>query len=362
MSLFIFILLLVALIVVHEFGHFSVAKLFGIKVEEFGIGFPPRLLSKKVGETVYSLNLLFFGGFVRIFGEDKGQAGSDPRSFANKSKWIQAAVIVAGIFCNLLFAWLILSMGYMVGLPTSVEHIGIGTVANPKAMIVGVLPGSPAEKAKMQAGDTITSIATGHDTALAPDTAQAAQDFIQLHQDESLVITTRAEGGKEDNFVVKAEEGLVEGKKAVGIQLDDVGLLRLPVHLALYEGALLTWNMTEQTAVGLITFFGQIARGVADFNTVAGPIGIASVGSKAVSNGFSAAVSLVALISINLALINVLPIPGLDGGRLFVIALEGISRKKVSDKWMTYLSFAGFGLLILLMLVVSYHDILRLIG
>src|SRR3569623_173656 len=117
MSLIIFILALVALIVVHELGHFSVAKLFGIRVEEFGVGFPPRLFGKKIGETLYSVNLLFFGGFVRIFGEDKGEDGTDPRSFANKSKWVQAAVVAAGIVCNLLFAWAILSVGYMVGLP-----------------------------------------------------------------------------------------------------------------------------------------------------------------------------------------------------------------------------------------------------
>ena len=134
------------------------------------------------------------------------------------------------------------------------------------------------------------------------------------------------------------------------------------MHLALYNGALLTWNMTIATATGLITFFSQIARGIADFNSVAGPIGIASIGSKAVSNGFSAAVSLVALISINLALINILPIPGLDGGRIFIIAIEGLTKRTVSDKLMAYLSYGGFGLLILLMLVVSYHDILRLIG
>src|SRR6185503_6716923 len=161
MSLVIFILALVALIVVHELGHFTVAKLFGIKVEEFGIGFPPRLIYKKVGETVYSVNLLFFGGFVRIFGEDKGQAGSDPRSFANKSRWVQAAVVAAGILCNLVFAWIILSAGYMVGLPTSVDHIGVGDVQNAKAMIVGILPGSPAEKAKIEPGDIIVSISTG---------------------------------------------------------------------------------------------------------------------------------------------------------------------------------------------------------
>lgn len=362
MSLVIFILLLVALIVVHELGHFSVAKLFGIRVEEFGVGFPPRLISKKIGETVYSINLLFFGGFVRIFGETKGEGEHEPRSFASKPKWIQAAVVAAGIFCNILFAWLILSLGYMVGLPTTVEHIGIGEVQNAKATIVGVLPGSPAEKAKMQAGDTLISISTGQNETLAPKTAQDAQDFIKEHQDESLVIMTQPQQGAASTYIVKAEGGLVEGKKAVGIQLDDVGLLRLPVHLAVVQASLLTWNMTEQTAVGLLTFFGQVARGIADFNSVAGPIGIADIGSRAVSTGFASAVSLVALISINLALINVLPIPGLDGGRLFIIAIEAVTRRAVSGRLVAYLSYAGFGALILLMLVVSYHDILRLIG
>jgi regulator of sigma E protease len=120
--------------------------------------------------------------------------------------------------------------------------------------------------------------------------------------------------------------------------------------------------MTTATAVGLLGFFSDIARGAADFGSVAGPIGIANVGAQAVQNGFAAAVSLTALISINLAVINLLPIPGLDGGRLFIILVETIVRRKLSEKFVTYLSFAGFAALILLMVVVSYHDILRLIG
>ena len=128
MDLIVFILILAALILAHEFGHFSVAKLFGIKVEEFGIGFPPRLLKIKKGETLYSLNLLFFGGFVKIYGEDANEGATDPRSFAHKPRLVQAAVIVAGVVMNLLFAWLALSVGYMVGLPTSAEHEGFGTV------------------------------------------------------------------------------------------------------------------------------------------------------------------------------------------------------------------------------------------
>ncbi len=361
MYLILFILILVTLIVVHELGHFSVAKLFGIRVEEFGVGFPPRIWGKKIGETFYSINWLFFGGFVRIFGENKEEAGESKRSFANKSRWIQAAVIVAGIVCNILFAWVILSAGYMIGLPTSAQHQGVGVVANPKTTIVGIFPGSPADKAGMKAGDIITSITADSNVVLTPRSSSETQEFIKTHQDESLSVETKNGAGKTGLFVVQAAEGLVEGKKAVGVQLDDVGILRLSPPLALVEGAILTWNMTSATAVGLVAFFAQIARGAADFSTVAGPIGIATIGAKAVGDSLSATIMLTAIISINLALINVLPIPGLDGGRLFIIAIEGILKRRVSDKLMTALSLAGFGLLILLMLVVSYHDIIRII-
>ncbi len=362
MNFVFFILILVALIVVHELGHFTVAKLFGIRVDEFGIGFPPRLFGKKFGETIYSVNLLFFGGFVRIFGENAEEAGDNKRSFANKSRWIQAAVIVAGIVCNILFAWLILSAGYIIGLPTTRDHVGVGEVQDVHTTVVGVFPGSPAEKVGIEAGDTIVSVATAEasSTTLALN-ASTTQNFIRSHSDQSLVITAATVSGASKTFIVKAEEGIIPGKKAIGIEMDDVGLLKLSPPMALVEGAILAKSMTISTAEGLITFFGQIFRGKADFSSVAGPIGIANIGAQAVHNGFAAAITLTALISINLALINVLPIPGLDGGRLFIILIEGITRRKVSDKLMLYLSIGGFGLLILLMLVVSYHDILRLI-
>jgi regulator of sigma E protease len=362
MDLIVFILILVALIVVHELGHFSVAKFFGIRVDEFGIGFPPRLFGKKIGETLYTVNLLFFGGFVRIFGENKEEAGDNKRSFANKSRWIQAAVIVAGILCNILFAWVVLSAGYMVGMPTSAEHQGIGVVSNPKTTVVGVIPGSPAEKVGLEAGDIINTVSNAAGEVLVPNSSSETQNFIKDHQGESLVIAATTDAGETKTFIVKAEDGLVPGKKAVGIQLDDVGMLRLSPPQAVVQGAILTYHMTGSTAVGLFTFFSQIFRGVADFSSVAGPIGIANIGAKAVSTGFSQVITLTALISINLAIINVLPIPGLDGGRLFIIAVECITKRRVSDKLMTTLSLTGFGLLILLMLVVSYHDVLRLIG
>ena len=152
-----FILILIGLVIVHEFGHFIVAKLFGIRVDEFGIFFPPRLFAFKRWETEYSFNSIPVGGFVKIFGEnyDEGNppAGGNPRSFVSKPRYMQAAVIIAGIVFNLLFAWLILSAGYMVGLPASADQQSFGTVTNSHVLVVGVLPGSPAEKAGLMGND-----------------------------------------------------------------------------------------------------------------------------------------------------------------------------------------------------------------
>jgi regulator of sigma E protease len=361
MYLLLFILILVALIVVHEFGHFSVAKLFGIRVDEFGIGFPPRLWSVKWGETEYSINALFFGGFVRIFGENQNEAAHDPRSFAHKPRVVQAAVVCAGIVFNILFAWALLSTGYLIGVPTSVEHPGFGTVQSAQVLIEGVIPTSPADKAGLQASDAVESLQTATAILSPAPSASAVQQFIFAHQDESIIFTVDR-GSVQKIFLAQPEAGLLGGRKVVGVELADVGVLKLPLPLALAQGAIAAEQMTVGTAQGLAGFFGSIFHGTADFNSVAGPIGIAGVGSKAVSEGFVAALLLAALISINLALINIIPIPGLDGGRLLIIIIEGIRRKPLPEKFSTILMLAGFGLLILLMLVVSYHDILRLMA
>lgn len=360
MSLIIFILILALLILAHEFGHFSVAKMFGIRVDEFGIGFPPRLLSITWGETTYSINLLFFGGFVKIFGENAHEAPADPRSFAHKPRLVQAAVIVAGIVFNILFAWLALSVGYMVGMPTSSEHLGVGQARDVHTTIVQVLPGSPAQKAGLLPNDQIKSITTGSAQLPEGASATAVQQFIADHQNESDVITV-VRAGEEKTFLAKPVEGIASDHKAIGIQLDDVGILQLPPHLALYEGAILTKQMTVAIAQGLGGFLKQIFTGRANLSTVTGPIGIATLGATAVTNGFIATIILTALISINLAIINVLPIPGLDGGRLLFIIIEAIIRRPLPEKISVYFNIAGFALLILLMLVVSFHDVARLV-
>lgn len=363
MTILIFILILVALIIAHEFGHFIVAKLFGIRVDEFGVFFPPRLLAWKRGETTYTLNALPFGGFVKIYGEstaDDPSAASNPRSFVAKPRLVQAAVIVAGIVFNLLFAWLVLSAGYMVGIQTPVEHRGVGTVQNPKVLIEAVLPDSPAQKAGLKMGDELLSVETGTGELAPGFTSDGALQFIQSHENESMVLNIERDG-QQLNVLAKPADGIVPGHKAIGIQMDDVGILKLSLPLALVQGAIIGKEMTVETAQGLWGFFSTLVRGKADFASVSGPIGIVSLGSSAVKQGAAATIILTAIISINLAIINLIPIPGLDGGRLLFIAIEAATRRPISETLALRLTIAGFALLITLMLVASYHDILHLI-
>jgi regulator of sigma E protease len=199
-------------------------------------------------------------------------------------------------------------------------------------------------------------------TATLPATADSTQvsAFIAAHQDDSVIVSVKR-GDEEKNLLAKPVAGLVAGEKVIGIELDDVGVLKLSPPLALAQGGLLGWEMVKETAGGLGAFFWGLVRGSANFSQVSGPIGIAGIGATAVSQGWSEALLLTALISINLGLINLIPVPGLDGGRLLFILIEAITRKPIPERVSTYLTFIGFGLLILLVLVVSYHDVLNLI-
>src|SRR5581483_6472740 len=291
MSILLFILVLVVLILVHEFGHFIVAKTFGIRVDEFGIFFPPRIFAFKWGETEYSLNWLPFGGFVKIYGENY-DAKPEPRSFTGKSRWVQAAVIVAGIVCNLIFAWFILSAGYVVGLPTPTEHEGFGTVTNAHPTVVTVLDNSPAQKVGIMAGDEVKKVETATvsldaRTLNTSDQSNVVTNFITTHSEQSIIVTV-LRGGKEMVFITKAADGIVPDRKVVGLQLEDIGTLRLPLHLALAQGAMLGYDITISTAEGLAAFIHQIFSGTANFSSVAGPIGITVFGAAAIKQGFAA--------------------------------------------------------------------------
>lgn len=360
MSLLIFIAILVALIWVHELGHFSVAKLFGIRVDEFAIGFPPRLLTVKWGETRYSFNLLLIGGYVSIYGENPGE-GDDPRSLARKNRAVQALVLGAGIFFNIAFAWLLLTAGYMVGLPTSEGSNTFGEVEGAVPTVVALIPESPAVKAGLMQGDVVHAAETATTQLSTDATAIEVQSFIAAHPEETVLLHVLRDG-ETHTIAARPAEGIVPGRKALGVQLSDVGVLTLPVHLALGEAAVVATNLTIATMQGLGSLIAGAVTGSANLNDVAGPIGIASVGTEAVQTGIVATLFITVLISINLAIVNLLPIPGLDGGRLFILLIESVIRRPVAPAWVTRFTLAGFAFILVVFVLVSVNDITRLVG
>lgn len=367
MNIIIFLIILVLLVLVHEFGHFIVAKKNGVRVMEFGLGFPPRILGKKIGETLYSVNSLPFGGFVRIFGENPEDDALHPddlaRSLSHKNKWIQAAVLSAGVIFNVIFAWLILSLGLAIGLPTvgqSAESSSRYSLSDTHLVITSVMPKSPAEKGGLKPGDLLLSLQTGSvvlDKDLTPDSVRA---FI-APSDNPIVISYKR-GSKNFKTTIKPESGIITDAKAIGIAMDTIGLLRLPIHKAFVEGASMTARLTKSVSVSIFHFFSDIVSGHADFSQVAGPVGMVSLVGDAREMGFGYLIFFAALISINLAVINLLPLPALDGGRLFILLIETIKGSPLRPRLVTAVNTAGFGLLILLMIAVTYKDISRLFG
>ncbi|MEO8637781.1 MAG: RIP metalloprotease RseP [Candidatus Taylorbacteria bacterium] len=365
MSVIIFIIILAILVLVHEFGHFIVAKKSGIRVDEFGLGFPPRIWGKKYDGTIYSINWIPFGGFVKIFGEnpdDESLSGpQSSRSFVNKKRPIQALVLVAGVTMNILFAWVLISIGFMSGLPTSVDETNQSQIKDAKLVVTQVLSDSPAQKVGLKAGDEIVSLHSGADTLSdgAVDVSRV-QNFISLHGGKSVSLELQR-GGNAVEIEAIPTEGIVPGKSALGFSMDFIGSLRLPIHEALWEGAKLTANLTYAIAESLTLFIYHAFTGTADFSEVTGPVGIAGMVGDATQLGFIYLLSFTAFISLNLAVLNLLPFPALDGGRLLFVLIESVIRKPINHKVANALNSAGFALLILLMLVVTYKDIIKLI-
>lgn len=360
MSIILFIAILVVLIIVHELGHFIAAKRAGIRVDEFGLGYPPRAWGVKKGETTYSLNWLPFGGFVKIFGEDpddESLAGPDKRrSMSHKPRYVQALVLAAGIIFNVLFAWVLVSAGYMTGLPSSVESGD--NVRDAKLMVIGTVPGSPAEAAGLKPGDLVVGLRAG-DAAAADLSPKGVQDFIRANEDETITIL-RERDGVRDEVSAAPVEGLVPEQKAVGFSMDLVGMLKLPPHEALLEGAKTTWGMTQAIVVGIAMLIGGAFSGAADLSQVTGPVGIAGMVGDAQELGFAYILTFTAFISLNLAVINLVPFPALDGGRILFVLIEAIRRRPLSPRVANTANAIGFVLLLALMAVVTVNDIVRL--
>lgn len=364
MNVIIFILILGILVFIHELGHFLFAKWFGIRVDEFGFGYPPKMFQFGTYKgTKLTMNWIPFGGFVKIFGEaDDGSELTDEEknvSLIHKPRWQQFLVMFGGILFNIIFAWILLSSLYMSGVTAPINSAPQGYVFEESNLVVtGVLADSPALEAGLKTGDEIVEyynqdnqITVTNETIIEISefintTGSQAQDvgFVVLRDQQLEIID------------ITPQEGLVEDRFGVGINLDRVGEIQLPVHKALVYGAKNTVNFTGAIVRG----FGQLITGSISFDNVSGPVGIVKQVGEASSIGFSYLVGFTALLSLNLAVLNIIPFPALDGGRMLIIIIESIIRKRLKPSVVNVVNVVGFFALILLMIVITIKDIINL--
>lgn len=374
LTFLIFIAVLAALVLSHEFGHFIVARKSGMKVYEFGFGFPPRLLGiqwfknaggkrklkligrKKIedasleGGTVYSLNLIPLGGFVHIKGENGEEMGLD--SFGAQKAWKRAITLVAGVGMNVVLAFVLLSIGFMRGLPQVVDNLPAGVAVKDRRLeIIEVMSGKPADQAGLEPGDAIV----GLDNLKNPG-IKTMQDYVDSRKDQDILVTVK----RGDRILEQKIHPFVyvdTGKGGLGVGLVEVGLVSYPWYKAVYYGFLMTGFYLKEI---FTAFYGLIAGLFVGNNaaeSLSGPVGIAVMTGQVARLGFSYLLNFTALLSLNLAIINILPIPALDGGRLLFLLIGAIKRKAVAQKYEQLAHSFGFVLLISLVVVITIKDL-----
>ena len=363
MSILLFLLVLFVLVLVHEWGHYITAKKTGMRVDEFAIGFPPRLFGIKRGETMFNFNLLPIGGYVKIYGENRAdgeEATRDSgRAFHARPKWAQAVVLLAGITMNILFAWFLFSATLVIGVPQAVDE---NTASDEATLIVaGTLKDAPADGV-LPVGAEIVSAAVGDKTLTTP-TPASFTEFI-LTAGENPVTVTYRHDGEENSVAILPKAGLVAEspeKAIIGTSLAFIEIEQLGIVPAVIEGFNMTVHGTVSIITGLYTLIKESIVGTADFASVAGPVGIVGMVGDAASYGLTPLLTFTAIISLNLAVINLLPFPALDGGRLLFVAIEAVTRKEIPPAWTGWSNLIGFVLLMLLMAAVTFNDISRLL-
>ncbi len=363
LSIVVFLVILSILVLIHEAGHFFVAKKMGVKVEEFGFGFPPRLFGKKYGETLYSFNLLPIGGFVKLYGEDEAGGGSikiknhssagskimqDKRSFISRPAWQRFLIVIAGVVMNFLLAVVIVSYLFAVsGVPIPSGNIIIAQVAK----------NSPAEKAGLKSGDTILLV----DNKPMQDTQQLIA-YIKKHAGKKVSLQiTHHNTSKAITITLIPRITYPKDQGAMGVAISQaVTIEKYPWYQAPFIGITESAKQSWVIVVGLGSAITQIVTQGQVPEGLAGPVGIAQVTNQFVQAGFDAVLSLMAMLSLNLAVLNILPIPALDGGRLFFILYEMITRKKVHPTFESYAHAIGMVVLLFLIVLITIHDLFRI--
>ncbi len=366
MTILTFLLVLFTLILVHEFGHFIVAKWFNIRVDEFALGFPPRLFSVKKGETEYAFNLLPIGGYVRIFGEDptvESLHGPEAnRSLANAPKYVQALVMLAGVTMNIVLAWAIFTLGFIIGIPSAVPDDPRAIVEDRAVIITSVVPDSPADLSGMKQGDTLLAIHQNNIPSPINESSTVIP-LLQLSNGNPLLLTVLRDR-EEQTIEINPVQGLIPDNPelyGIGIIMSDTGVVSYPWYMAPTQAFLLTKDLTVAVGSGILSFIGNALTFDATLSDISGPVGIATLLGDAASEGFMYVFQFAALISINLAVINLLPFPALDGGRLVLVGIETLTRTRINTKVANVVNGAGIVFLLLLMAVITVSDVLKLL-
>lgn len=356
-TLLIFLVVLSLLVFVHEFGHFITAKKAGAIVEEFGFGFPPRLFGVKHKGTLYSVNLLPLGGFVKIQGEN-GEV-TTPGSFAGLPMWKRAVILTSGVVMNMLLAMFLLSAGFMVGTPTSLEQqLPRGaSIRDIRIQVIEVGGGSPAAKSGIRTGDSVIAL----DGIPIKDVAQI-QGYNAAHDQQQELVTI--ERGKERlRFnVTPTSKGAKNGKAIWGVGLAKTGIVRFPWYQAVWLGMSHSIEFFWQIVVGFFTIFRDLFIHHHVSADLAGPVGIAVLTGQVAHLGLVYLLNFAALLSLNLAFINILPIPALDGGRVLFLVIEKIRGQRVSTRTESIVHTIGFTVLIALVLLITIRDVGKLTG
>lgn len=360
-AVLVFVVILTILVLIHEFGHFIAARIIGVRVEEFGIGLPPMIFGKKFGDTIYSVNWLPIGGFVRLAGEDLEDAQKNKISPSNRSQYFwarskkeRAVILSAGVFMNLLMAVGITAFLLVHGVKEPVARIHVETV----------MAGTPAATAGFQVNDILSDL-----TVTSP-----THQLLSLHhpiQTSDVIQFTRTNAGKSIDVLVEREGtsrhlSLVpranppKGQGPMGIAISNLEMHRYGIREAIGKSVDITFGRIRDLFGSLGTIVVRLVSLRSPQADVAGPIGIAVVTRQAMQFGWEAVLELMSIISLNLAIFNILPIPALDGGRLAFVFLEKIFRKRVNPVWERNAHQIGMVILLVLIVLVSINDILRL--
>ncbi len=350
-TVLLFIVVFTVIIAVHEFGHYLTARLLGMRVLEFAFGFPPRLAGIKHASIDYTLNWIPFGGFVRILGQDdfsiKQQGEGDPQAFTSKPWWAQAIVLVAGVAMNFVLAIVVLTAAFALGTTGSTGEV----------RVLDVSPSSPAQAAGFQPGDIVVSV-----DGRKVDNTRALISYTRSKAEHEIFLEVTRNGRPLPTIVAIPRSEPPEGQGPLGIKIEEVqGPKTVALPEAFGEATALTGEVVQQIAELPGQLIGGRTGGPAA-PEVTGPIGIIQITGQVAELGLPTILKLVGVLSVNLGVLNIVPFPGLDGGRLLFVLIAGIFKKQFSPQVEAAIHAVGFLLLLGLLVVVSISDIRRVVG